>query len=156
MTPHRIRVSVLAAALLLAAGCGEEEQAETPAATRTPEATETPTPTATPTQAPKKARSVRECAELWNADELRGSTHQVSATDFVADLHRDGRRQVAVDYQKPDCWVVVPLGPRRIMTFAAPGGEGNYHNPRRQTLEPGQGVKINARTRPDGRIALTG
>jgi hypothetical protein len=152
MGTHRAWVIALAAAVA-AGGCGDgEEEAAAPAATRT--ATPTPTPTAAPPRKP--ARSVDACLELWNADELRGSTHQVSATDFVADLHREGRRRVAVDYQKPDCWVLVPLGSRQISAFVAPGGKGNYHNPERLKLGPGEGVKINARTRPDGRIAPLG
>jgi hypothetical protein len=125
IAPYRILVPVLVVAGLLAVGCGEEEQAAAPAATRTAEPTETPTPTP-------------------------------GATDFIEDLHRDGRRQVAVDYQKPDCWVLVPLGARRLSAFVAPGGKGNYHNPERIKLGPGEGVTINASTRPDGRIAAAG
>jgi hypothetical protein len=155
MGAHRTWVIALAAAALAGCGGGEgEQEAAAPTATRTATATPTPTPTAEPPRKP--ARTVKACIALWNADELRGSTHQVSATDFVVDLHRDGRRQVAVDYQKPDCWVLVPVGSRRLMTFVAPGGKGNYHNPERLKLDPDQGVRINARTRPDGRIAPAG
>ena len=93
------------------------------------------------------------CIALWNADDLRGSTHQVSASDFVEDLHRAGRRRVAVDYQKPDCWVLVPIGSRQLSAFVARAGKGGYTNPRRIKLRPGQYVRINARTRADGRIA---
>jgi hypothetical protein len=156
MGARRTSAIVLAAAWA-ATGCGGgEEEAAAPAATRTAEPTATPTPTATAEPRRRPARSVRACLELWNGDELRGSTHQVSASDFVEDLHREGRRRVAVDYQRPDCWVLVPVGSRRISAFVAPGGKGGYHNPQRIELGPDEGVRINARTRPDGRIAPLG
>jgi hypothetical protein len=145
---------VIALAAAAAGGCGggEEDEATAPTAAQTAEPTATRTPVAAPVPE-VKARSVEACIVLWNTDVLRGSTHQVSASDFVEDLHRAGRRRVAVDYQKPDCWVLVPIGSRQLSAFVARGGEGLYNNPQRIKLRPGQGVRINARTQADGRIA---
>jgi hypothetical protein len=137
---------------LAAGGCGGEERttaAEEPTKTPTP----TPTPTETANPAPvERARSVDDCLKLWNADALAPENYQVSANEFVAELARKGRTPVLVDYQRPDCFVVVPIGPRRIAWFTAGNGRSPYSVPQRRNLEAGERVPYNARAMRDGRI----
>jgi hypothetical protein len=137
---------------VLASGCGEKDEPSATAATPAPTTTATPTAMATP--AVKPARSMRQCLALWNADEALGSTPQVSHTDFLAELARKGRTRVRVIYQRPDCYVIVPVGPRRIAWFAAIRGRAPYTNPERRNLKPGEGLGYNGRARRDGRIDL--
>jgi hypothetical protein len=134
-------------ALLLVVGCGGDEPA--PAAQETPE----PTATAPPAE---RAESVRDCLKLWNADEAIGSTHQVSHTEFVAELARNGRTPVQVAYQREHCFVTAPVGPRRIAWFVAARGRAPFSVPERRNLKSGERVVYNGRALRDGRIALTG
>jgi hypothetical protein len=139
-------------AALAVAGCGGDEESPasadaTPDATATP----TPTPTETPERAPKRARSVRGCAELWNADAIAPENYQVSANEFVAEL---APVRVHVAYQPPDCFVVAPIGNRRIAIFAAANGRRPYSVPDRRRLKPGERVPYNARGRGDGTVVL--
>ena len=133
-------------------GCGGEDT-ETPAARATAE----PTPTETAAAAPaERARSVRDCLKLWNADESIGSTHQVSHTEFVAELARNGRTPVQVAYQRRHCFVTAPIGPRRIAWFVAEGGYAPFSVPKRRRLQADERVVYNGRALRDGRIELTG
>jgi hypothetical protein len=132
------------------AGCGEKD--EPVGAAAAPKTTATPTATATATVKP--ARSMRQCLALWNADEAIGSTHQVSHTEFLAELAQKGRTPVSVIYQRPDCYVVVPVGPRRIAWFAAARGRAPFTIPERRNLEPGERLNYNGRALRDGRIDL--
>jgi hypothetical protein len=141
----------IAVALLLLTGCGSEE-GDVPAAEE-PAKTPTATPTETPEPAPERARSVRGCAELWNADALAPANYQVSANEFVAELAQKGRTPVLVDYQRPDCFVVVPIGARRIAWFTAANGRAPFSVPQRRNLKAGERVPYNARALRDGRIA---
>jgi len=141
---------VLGIALAVAfIGCGGDDATEAPASRATPEPTATATAPAAP---PERARSVDDCLKLWNADEAIGSTYQVSHTEFVAELARKGRTPVLVDYQRPHCYVVAPVGPRRIAWFTAARGRAPYSVPQRRNLEPGERVPYNARALRDGRI----
>jgi hypothetical protein len=97
---------------------------------------------------------VRECLALWNADEAIGSTYQVSHTEFLAELATKGRTPVRVEYDRPHCYVIAPVGPRRIAWFAAVRGRAPYTNPERRNLKPGERVGYNGRARRDGRIYL--
>jgi hypothetical protein len=115
--------------------------------------TDTHFPTPTP-KAPTPARSLRECLALWNADEALGSTYQVSHTEFLAELATKGRTPVRVEYHRPHCYVIAPVGPRRIAWFAAVRGRAPYTNPERRNLKPGERVDYNGRARRDGRIYL--
>ena len=130
------------------AGCGEKDEPRAAASSQTPE------PTATPAANPKPARSTRQCLALWNADEAIGSTHQVSHTEFLAELAQKGRTRVWVAYQRPHCYVVAPIGPRRIAWFAAWRGRAPYTTPERRNLKPREGFKPNGRALQDGRIDL--
>jgi len=141
---------ILVAGAVAASGCGEKEE---PVAAAAPAQAATATPTAT-AKPPARARSVRECLALWNADEALGSTPQVSHTDFLAELARKRRTPVSVVYQRPDCYVVVPVGTRRIAWFAAIRGRAPYTNPERRNLKPGESLRLNGRVRRDGRIDL--
>ena len=133
----------------LAAGCGDDAE-EAPAAKTTPE----PTPTETPKPAPvERARSADACLKLWNADTLAAENYQVSAKQFVAELARKDRTPVLVEYQRRDCYVVAPIGPRRIAWFTAANGRAPYSVPQRRDLKPGERVPYNARALRDGRIA---
>jgi hypothetical protein len=133
----------------LATGCGEDAE-EAPAAKTTPEST--PTETASPAPA-ERARSADDCLKLWNADTLAAENYQVSAKEFIAELARNGRTPVLVDYQRRTCYVVAPIGPRRIAWFTAANGRAPYSVPQRRNLEPGERVPYNARALRDGRIA---
>ena len=146
---------MLVAAALTFAGCGAGETGAPveAKATATPRTTATPTPTTTP-EPPNPARSVRECLTLWNADEAIGSTHQVSHTDFVAELARKGRTPVRVSYERRNCYVTVPVGPRRIAWFAAWRGRAPYTVPTRRNLNPREYVPYNGHALRDGRIAI--
>jgi hypothetical protein len=138
---------------LVIASCGDDEPT-----TAVAEPTTTPTPTPTPTEtaqpAPvERARSVEDCLKLWNADALEPGNYQVSANEFVAELAQKGRTPVAVDYQKPHCFVVVPIGSRRIAWFTAANGRSPFSVPQRRNLKSGERVPYNARARKDGTIA---
>jgi hypothetical protein len=149
-----IREGVVVMAVLAAAGCGgDDERAAAPAATETPEATRTATPTPTPTAepSPQRARSVRECAKLWNADALPPENYQVSANEFVAEL---APVRVHVAYQRGHCFVVAPIGDRRIAISTAAGGRRPFSNPDRRRLKPGESVPFNARADRAGRVVL--
>jgi hypothetical protein len=148
----RVRATVaIAAAGLVAAGCGGEDRTTVEAQ---PTTTATPTPTETAKPAPvERARSVDDCLKLWNADALDPANYQVSANEFVAELAKKRRTPVAVDYQKPHCFVVVPVGPRRIAWFTAANGRSPFSVPQRRNLESGERVPYNARARQDGTIA---
>jgi hypothetical protein len=146
-----VRVAVWIAVVGLAvAGCGEEERerasAEAPAATATPTKTPDPAPV-------ERARSADDCLKLWNADTLAAENYQVSAKEFIAELARKGRTPVLVEYQRRSCYVVAPIGPRRIAWFTAAGGHAPYSVPQRRNLERGERVPYNARALRDGRIA---
>jgi hypothetical protein len=139
----RAACSIVVAGLALTA-CGGEER-ETTAAERTPTATKTPEP------APARARSVRGCAELWIADAIDPGNFQVSANEFVAEL---APVRVHVAYQRPDCFVVAPIGDRRIAILAAPDGRRPFTIPDRRRLRPDERVPYNARARRDGTVVL--
>jgi hypothetical protein len=146
----REALSILVAGMV-AAGCGGEERTTAGAETKTP--TPTPTPTETAKPAPvERARSVDDCLKLWNADALEPGNYQVSANEFVAELAQKGRTPVLVDYQKPDCFVVAPIGPRRIAWFTAAGGRPPFSVPQRRNLKAGERVPYNGRALKDGRI----
>ena len=148
----RATLWILVAGAVAASGCGEKEE---PVAAAAPAQAATATPTPTPTaEPPARARSLRACLALWNADEALGSTPQVSHTDFLAELARKRRTRVSVVYQRPDCYVVVPVGTRRIAWFAAIRGRAPYTNPERRNLKPGESLRLNGRARRDGRIDL--
>jgi hypothetical protein len=101
------------AGALIVAGCGSGDPEA--AADPPPSATSTPTATATATPKPPEfARTTRQCLKLWNADEAIGSTYQVSHTDFMA--AKAHRTAVFVVFEKHNCYVEVPVGPRRIQT----------------------------------------
>lgn len=135
------------------AGCGGDT--EEPAARATPTPTATARPERTP-EPPRRARSVRECIELWNADEALNSTHQVSHTQFVAELVEEkGRVPIEVQFfERRVCVVTAPIGRQRVVYFEALDGRAPYTNPKRHTLKPEQSVRYNARALADGRIAL--
>jgi hypothetical protein len=131
---------------LVLPGCGEEASA--PAAA---ESTATATASAAP---PERARSVRDCVKLWNADEALDSAHQVSHTQFVAELARADRTPAYVAYERKHCYVTVPIGARRIAWFAAERGYAPFSNPERRELTRTERVPYNGRALRDGRIAL--
>jgi hypothetical protein len=150
--------SLLAPLLILAlvvAGCGgeTEERAAAPATatpTPSPTATATPTPTATPKPELARARSLKQCARLWNEDAL-DDTFQVTANEFVADL---APLRVALIYDKGNCYVVMPIGGGRIGTMVAVDGRRPFHNPTRRKLKSTERVPYNARADKTGRITL--
>jgi hypothetical protein len=142
-------VTVLAA--VCAVACGSSERSATPSATKP--ARSTPSPTATPTTAaaPERARSVRACAKLWNADALDPSNFQVSANEFIAEL---APVRVHVAYQHRNCFVVAPIGNRRIAISTAVDGRRPFTNPDRRRLKPGERVPYNAHADRKGRVSL--
>jgi hypothetical protein len=147
-----MRVAAVFLLGVLAAGCGGAEpraraDRERPPAS-TPVATETPAPE------PKPARSAAECLELWNDDEAIGSTHQVSHTEFTAELARERPTPAQVLYRPPDCFVVARISARRIAVFAAGRGRAPYTVPERMNLTRRQRVDYNARVLRDGRIRM--
>ena len=141
----------IAVAALVAAGCGGDDG---PTADTEPAKTATPTPTKTPKAAPvERARSANDCLKLWNAEALDPANYQVSSNEYIAELAKTGRTRVAVDYQKPHCFVVVPIGRRRIAWFTAENGRSPFSVPQRRNLKAGERVPYNARARKDGTIA---
>jgi len=140
---------------MAATGCGggEEEAAA-------PEETPTPTPSATATRTPdareppQKARSVKDCVEIWNRDEVAGSTSQVSATDFLADLATERRTPVQVAFKRRGCIVTAPIGGGRVATFVTVPNHAFYDLPERQRIPEGARLPTNARATEDGRIVL--
>jgi hypothetical protein len=148
-----IREGIVVIAVLAATGCGGEDESAAEPAGATPEATRTATPTPTPTAAaaPTRARSVRECARLWNADALEPESYQVSANQFVAEL---APVRVHVAFQRKSCFVVAPIGDRRIAISVAAGGRRPFSNPDRRRLQPGERVPYNARANREGRVVL--
>jgi hypothetical protein len=140
----------MAVLILSVAGCGSTERAAVPAATTTARATPTPTPTPTETS-PEVAGSVGECAQLWNADALEPENTQVSANEFVAEL---APVRVRVAYRRGDCFVVAPIGERRIAIFTAIEGHRPFTNPERRELKSDERVSYNARAARDGRVTL--
>lgn len=144
---------LIAALTFLALGCGgEEEPAAAPAPTATATSAETPTATPTPTEAPElaQARSTKQCAQLWNEDALDDS-FQVTANEFVADL---APVDVYVTYEKGHCYVVAPIGGRRIATFTAADGRRPFTVPTRRRLKSGERFSYNARADRTGRLEL--
>ncbi len=122
---------------------------------REPQA-ETPTATSTPPEPPVRARPLdRACLRLWNAEVLPRENSQVTAPDFVAELARERRTRVQVVFQRPDCFVVAPIGGRRIAYFAAAGGRAPYSTPERRTLGDNEFVPYNAVARRDGSVELS-
>ncbi len=149
---HRmIRAGLVAVAVLALAGCGGDDEGA--GARDTPDATPTTTSarTSPAEQPPKRARSVRSCAELWNADALSTSSYQVSANEFVAKV---APIRVHVLYQRGDCLVVWPLSGRRIEYSVAPNGRRPFSNPERRALEKAERVPYNGRADREGRVAL--
>jgi hypothetical protein len=142
------RLALIAAVIVALAACGEEAP---PAAESTPEPTATPTATRAP---PERARSVRDCLKLWNADEAIGSTHQVSHTEFVAELARKGRTPVRVSYERRHCFVTASIGERRIAWFVAERGYAPFSTPERRNMKGNEYVPWNGRALRDGRIVL--
>jgi hypothetical protein len=132
--------------MLTASGCGDDERAAMPADAKTPTTTPKPTPTA-----PARARSVRECAQLWNADALAPGNYQVSANEFVAEV---APVRVRVAYGSGHCFVVTPIGHRRIAISTAVHGRRPFTNPDRRSLKRGERVDYNARADRDGRVTL--
>ena len=134
--------------VLSVAGCGEERepQADAPGATSTTTA-EVPA---------RPARSIRACLRLWNAEVLPRENSQITAPDFVAELARERRTRVQVVFQRPDCFVVAPIGGRRIAYFAAAGGRAPYSTPERRTLGASEFVPYNAVAKRDGSVVLSG
>jgi hypothetical protein len=144
--------AALAALTICAAGCGGSDDDQQAAASPTPMATATETPR--PDPPPKRARSTKDCLEIWNRDEQRGSVNQVSATDFLADLAAQGRAPVRVEYSRPSCFVVARIGPRRVAVFVTVRNHAFYDVPRRENIPRGRIVNYNARALQDGRIAM--
>lgn len=145
--------AVIAALTVVAIGCGgEEEPTAGPAPTATTTPTETPTATPTSTEAPElaQARSTKQCARLWNEDALDDS-FQVTANEFVADL---APVDVYVTYEKGHCYVVAPIGGRRIATFTAAEGRRPFTVPTRRRLKSGERFSSNARADRTGRLEL--
>ena len=149
---HRtVRAGLVVMAMLALAGCGGgDERAESRDTTGTTPTT-TSARTSPPDPPPKRARSVRECAELWNADALSPSSYQVTANEFVAKL---APIRVHVLYQRGDCLVVWPLEGRRIEYSVAPDGRRPFGNPERRALERAERVPYNGRADREGRVAL--
>ena len=149
-----IREGLVVAAALALAGCGgEDERGSAPDAAGTTEATQTTTaPSTQPADAgPARGRSVRSCAKLWNADALPVANSQVSANEFVAKV---APVRVHVMFQRGDCFVVWPIGGRRIEYSVAPDGRRPFNNPERRRLKSGERVPYNARADREGLIAL--
>ena len=149
-----MRLIGLAVVLTLGlSGCGGDE--ETPARG---DGAGSPTTTASPDSTPpppEAARSVKTCVDLWNADEAIGSTHQVSHTQFVAELAQEARRvPIQVIYKQGDCVVTAPIGNRRIAWFVAMNGRAPFTVPQRDDLRRGERIPYNAVARRDGRIRL--
>jgi len=127
---------VVVAVLLALVGCGsDDEPTATPDATGTAKTTRTTTSASTPAPEPppKRARSVRSCAKLWNADALPPGSSQVTANEFVAKL---APVRVHVAYQRGDCFVVWPIGGRRIAYSVAADGRRPFSNPDQRRLNP--------------------
>ncbi|MDA0179364.1 hypothetical protein OJ997_03565 [Solirubrobacter phytolaccae] len=152
MPRHSIVLAVLSALTL--AACGGEEQAAAPTSTPTPTRTSTPTATPSPTPTAKpalsRARSLKQCVQLWNEDALDDS-FQVTANEFVADL---APIDVYVSYERGDCFVVMPIGGKRIAVLWAEDGRRPFHNPDRRRLKRGERFTENARADDTGRIEL--
>jgi len=149
--------ALLAATSSLAfAACGGDD--DRPAAQATPErtatATATPTETATPKPAPTRARSVRDCVDIWNASVEAGEGFQVAHTDYVADNVKEGRAGVRVQLRGGRCLVVIPLGGSRVGVMVRVPDRDFYDLPDRQTLPRGARVAYNAVGREDGSIRL--
>jgi hypothetical protein len=138
-----------------AAGCGGDDDRQA-AASPTPARTAAATPTETPRPdpPPKRAGSTKDCVEVWNRDEQRGSVSQVSHTDFLADLAEQGGTPVRVEYSRPSCFVVARIGPRRVAVFVTVRNHAFYDQPRRESIPRGRVVNYNARALEDGRIAM--
>ncbi|MDA0174306.1 hypothetical protein OJ998_34725 [Solirubrobacter taibaiensis] len=145
--------TMLGLATIALVGCGEQEQraATRPIATAT--ATPSATPTATPTAKPvlTRAASTRQCARLWNEDALPLDNPQVSANEFVAEL---APIRVLVTFDEGNCYVVMPIGKRRIATFVAVDGRRAFYNPTRRNLKRGERLQPNARADREGLVAL--
>lgn len=148
-------VGVLRIAALLAAGfiagCGTTDRAATPAPTKPARSTPAPTTTPTAEGAPARARSVSACAKLWNADAIDPDNFQVSANEFIAEL---APVRVHVAYQHGNCFVVAPIGNRRIAISTAVDGRRPFTNPDRRHLKSGERVPYNAQADREGRVSL--
>lgn len=138
-------------AALVLAGCGDEAE-RAGDATKTATATATPpVPRSTPDPPPSRARSARSCTELWNADALPPGSFQVSADEFLA---RVAPVRVRVTFERGDCFVVWPIGGRRIAYAVAADGRRPFGNPDQRRLESGERVPYNGRADREGRVAL--
>ena len=146
-----IREGLVVVALIAATGCGADN--EQPRRAETGEATRSTTSasTATADPGPTKARSVRQCAELWNAAALPPESYQVTANEFVA---KEAPVRVHVAYHRGHCFVVWPIGRRRIAVSAAAGGRRPFGNPDQRQLEPGERVPYNGRADREGHVDL--
>ena len=148
-------LTVLVAATAALAGCGGgDERAAEPERTTTPTPTQTATPDKTPASKPTRARTVRDCVEIWNASVEAGEGFQVAHTDYVADNVKAGRTDVRVQLRGGRCLVVIPLGGRRVGVMVRVPDRAFYDLPDRQTLPSGARVAYNAVGRDDGSIEL--
>ena len=98
-----------------------------------------------------RARTTRQCARLWNEDALPLDNPQVSANEFVAEL---APVRVLVSFHKGNCFVVAPIGERRIATFVAVDGRRAFSIPTRRNLKRGERLEPNARADREGLVAL--
>ena len=70
---------------------------------------------------------------------------------FVAEL---APVRVLVTFQKGNCYVVAPIGKRRIASFAAAGGRRPFTIPDRRTLKADEKLEPNARADREGLVKL--
>ena len=76
----------------------------------------------------------------------------MSANEFVAEL---APVRVHVAYQKGNCFVVAPIGHRRIAIFTAADGRRPFTIPTRRRLKSGERVPYNGRADSEGHVALS-
>ncbi len=129
-----LRCTICVAFALLAAGCGEDEQAAA-----------TPEPTAEP------AGTAQECFELWNEHEELGTAGQTAPADILADL---APTPVLVEFRSDECHVIAPVrkGSTRVYVWVAPGGRAPYGHPARLDVPE---LEFNARGLKNGKLEAT-
>jgi hypothetical protein len=123
------RLAALIAVVVLA-GCGEEERTAAPK----------PTPT------PAAAASAQECFELWNEHEELGTAGQTAPADVLADL---APTPVLVEYVSGECHVIAPVGRRRAYVWVARGGQPPYGHSVPQDVPR---LEFNARGLENGKL----